>query len=142
MFISVTRLRVRSFVYLPEFIWHTFRSASQAEHTRGFLGGKMLINAKNVYWTLTAWDGDAAMNEFRIAAAHCAAMPKLLDFCDEASVVHWSQETAELPSWEESHRQMVMEGRSSKVNDPSSDQLAYQFSLPQASRLERTLKPR
>ena len=140
MLISVTRLRVRSFVYLPEFIWHTFRSASQAEHTRGFLGGRMLINAKNVYWTLTAWDGDDAMNQFRTAAAHRRAMPKLLNFCDEASVVHWSQETAELPSWEESHRRMVMEGRSSKVNHPSPDQLAREFPLPEPSRLEKILK--
>ena len=140
MLISVTRLRVRSFVYLPEFIWHTFKSASQAEQTRGFLGGRMLINPKNVYWTLTAWDDAVAMNLFRTAAAHGAAMPKLLNFCDEASVVHWSQETPELPSWEESHRRMVMEGRSSKVNHPSPDQLARQFPPPKPSRLEKTLQ--
>jgi hypothetical protein len=102
----------------------------------------MLINAKNVYWTLTAWDGESAMNQFRTAAAHKAAMPKLLNFCDEASVVHWSQETAELPSWEESHRRMVMEGRSSKVNHPSPDQLAHQFPPPQPGRLEKILKAR
>jgi heme-degrading monooxygenase HmoA len=142
MFISVTRLRVRSFGYLPGFIWHTYRSARQAERARGFLGGRMLINSKNVYWTLTAWDGEGAMNEFRTSAAHRAAMPKLLEFCDEAAVVHWAQETAELPSWLEAHRRMVAEGRASKVNHPSAEHLGRQFSAPWVGRLEKILKPR
>jgi hypothetical protein len=102
----------------------------------------LLINAKNVYWTLTAWDGVSAMNEFRTTAAHRAAMPKLLELCDEASVVHWEQGTTELPSWEEAYRRMVAEGRSSKVNHPSPDQRAFRFPAPQPSRLERILKAR
>ncbi len=140
MFISVTRLRVRSFAYLPQFLWHSIKSARQAERARGFLGGRLLINPKSVYWTLTAWDGEATMNDFRTTAAHRTAMPKLLSFCDEASVVHWNQETPELPSWEESHRRMVKEGRLSKVNHPSARQLANQFPSPQQSRLEKILK--
>ena len=141
MFISVTRLRVRSFGYLPGFVWHTFKSSRQAERARGFIGGRMLINAKNVYWTLTAWDGEGAMNEFRTAAAHRTAMPKLLEFCDEAAVVHWKQEAAELPSWEKAHRRLVAEGRTSKVSHPSAEQVAREFSPPRASRLEKILKP-
>jgi hypothetical protein len=35
-FLSVTRLRVRSFVYLPQFLWYALRSARQAEHPPRF----------------------------------------------------------------------------------------------------------
>jgi hypothetical protein len=142
MHISVTRLRVRSFAHLPSFLWHTFRSTRQVERARGFLGGRMLVNPNNVYWTLTAWENDAAMNEFRTTAAHRAAMPKLMDMCDEASVAHWNQETSELPSWQESHRRMEGEGRCSKVNQPSPDQLANRFPQPRPSRLGKLLKPK
>ena len=142
MHISVTRLRVRSFVYLPLFLWHAFRSTRQAERARGFVSGKLLVNEGSVYWTLTAWDSEAAMNEFRTTAAHRAAMPGLLNICDEASVAHWNQETAELPSWQEAHRRMADEGRLTKVNHPSANQLENRFPAPEASRVETTLKSR
>jgi heme-degrading monooxygenase HmoA len=77
--ISVTRLRVRSFIYLPQFFWDTFKSTRQAEHSVGFLGGRLLVNRKNVFWTMTAWKDEAAMNAFRIGGAHRKAMPKLLN---------------------------------------------------------------
>ena len=57
--ISVTRLRVRSFIYLPAFFWDAFKSIRQAEHSIGFLGGRLLVNGKNVFWTMTAWTDEA-----------------------------------------------------------------------------------
>jgi len=52
--ISVTRLRVRSFIYPPQFFWDTFKSMRQAERSSDFLGGRLLVNAKNVFWTMSA----------------------------------------------------------------------------------------
>jgi hypothetical protein len=57
VFISVTRLRVRSFIHLPQFFWDTFKSMRQSEHSIGFLGGRLLVNARNVFWTMTTWQG-------------------------------------------------------------------------------------
>jgi len=68
--ISVTRLRVRSFIYLPQFFWDTFKTMRQAERSSGFLGGRLLVNAKNVFWTMTAWIDEAAMNAYRTGGAH------------------------------------------------------------------------
>ena len=79
--ISVTRLRVRSFGYLPSFLWETLKAMRQAEHSPGFLGGKLLRNAKNAFWTLTAWKDEAAMNAYRTGGAHRGVMPKLLSWC-------------------------------------------------------------
>jgi hypothetical protein len=60
-FISVTPLRVRSFVYLPRFFWYTIWSIRQAEWSSGFVGGGLLRNAKNVLWTVTAWKDEVSL---------------------------------------------------------------------------------
>ena len=62
------------------------------------------------------------MRAFVLSGLHKRAMPKLMEWCDEAAVVHWDQSTAELPSWSEAHRRMVQEGRQSKVRYPSRPQ--------------------
>jgi hypothetical protein len=95
----------------------------------------------NTFWTITAWDDAETMNTFRTSGAHLAAMPKLLGWCDEASVVHWNQDTAQLPTWLEAHRRMVSEGRLSKVNRPSPAQSVAKIPAPQPSRVQQTVKP-
>ena len=60
-FISVTRLKVRSLRYLPSFLWQTLKVASQARHSPGFLGGRILREANNVFWTVTAWEDEEAI---------------------------------------------------------------------------------
>ncbi|HTP44449.1 MAG TPA: antibiotic biosynthesis monooxygenase [Candidatus Acidoferrum sp.] len=139
--VSVTRLRVRSFVYLLQFMWEAVSSGRQAEQSPGFLGGRLLRNPGNVFWTITAWEDAAAMNAYRTGGAHRRVMPKLLIWCDEAAVVHWNQESPEPPSWQEAHQHMLKEGKPSKVNHPSAPQLANHIPPPKASRIERTLKP-
>ena len=141
IFVSVTRLRVRSLFYLPQFVWRTFQSVSQTKRSSGFLHGKILREARNTFWTVTAWHDAEAINAFRVSGAHRAAMPSLLEWCDEASVVHWTQETAELPAWSDAHRRMLAEGKQSKVNHPSPDQTTNQIPAPQPSRIELELKP-
>lgn len=139
--ISVTRLRVRSWGYLPQFVLQSLKSARQAERSAGFLAGKLLRNRGNAFWTMTAWKDEAAMNAFRIAAAHGSVMPKLLNWCDEASVVHWHQETSDLPPWQDAHRRMQKEGRRSKVHHPSPAQTSNHIPAPEPSHIEMILKP-
>lgn len=140
-FISLTRLRVRSVRYLPSFLWQTLKVARQAERSSHFLGGRILREARNAFWTVTAWEDEAAMRGFRQKGAHGLVMPKLLEWCDEAAYVHWSQDSLELPDWQEAHRHLVQDGKLSKVYHPSPAQLAKQIAEPKPSRSERTLKP-
>jgi heme-degrading monooxygenase HmoA len=139
--ISVTRLRVRSFLYLPEFLWDTFRSARQAQRSCGFLGGRLLVNPTLVFWTMTAWEDESAMNAYRTGGAHRKAMPKLLNWCDEAAVVHWNQESPEIPDWQQAQKHMTEKGKLSKVNHPSAVQASKQIPVPRLSRIAQTLKP-
>ncbi len=140
-FVSVTRLRVRSWRYIPQFVWHALKTARQAERTDGFVGGKVLREARNTFWTLTAWEDEAKMRAYRNGGAHRAVMPRLLEWCDEASVAHWNQDDAGLPDWLEAHRRMSLEGRASKVKHPSPAQESNQIATPRPGRIEQILKP-
>jgi len=81
------------------------------------------------------------MNAYRTSGAHRQAMPKLLNWCDEAAVVHWTQESAEIPEWQQAELHMSEKGRLSKVNHPSAAQASQQIPPPQPSRIARVLKP-
>jgi hypothetical protein len=139
--ISVTRLRVRSVVYLPGFLWDTFQSVRQVQRSSGFLGGRLLVNSGYVFWTMTVWQDEAAMNLYRTDGAHRKAMPKLLNWCDEAAVVHWTHVSREIPDWQQAQQYMSEKGRLSKVNHPSAVQTSQQIPAPRPSRIAQNLKP-
>jgi quinol monooxygenase YgiN len=130
--ISITRLRVRSLWFLPGFIFYATRSASQARNAPGNLGVGLLRDAKNTFWTKTAWQDEAALRAFMMATPHRRAMGKLAEWCDEASVVHWNQETPDLPGWQEAHRRMIAEGRPSRVRHPSAAHQGLKIPPPQS----------
>ena len=131
--ISVTRLRVRSWLFIPAFLFTTFRIGRQAREAEGNLAAKVFRDARNAFWTCTSWDSEASMKAFMLAEPHGPAMRKLLEWCDEAALVHWTQDNDELPSWEEAHRRMLREGRPSKVNHPSEAQKAHRIDAPGAA---------
>jgi hypothetical protein len=130
MFISATRLRIRSAVVLLPFVWRTFQSQRQVVRASGFRGGRLLVDSKRTFWTLTAWETEKAMRDFRSSGAHQNVMPRLVDWCDEASVVHWTSESSEIPSWPEAVERMRRDGRASRVERPSPDHEARRFPDP------------
>ena len=118
-FVSLTRLRIRSIRYLPFFAIHTFRSLRQVRKAPGFQTGALLNDRSWTFWTMTVCDGQESMRQFMSTGSHKQAMPRLLNWCDEASVTHWEQDGSTLPSWEEADRRMRETGRVSKVRNPS-----------------------
>lgn len=119
VWVSVTRLRVRSVRFLPGFLWYAMRSSRQAKRAAGVLAVELLAERERAFWTMTAWESRAAMLAFMTSGPHKRAMPKLLEWCDEASVAHWEQEDATLVGWDEASRRMRAMGRPSKVLHPS-----------------------
>ena len=128
--VSITRLRLRSWRFLPMFVWYVLRSARQAARAEGNLAAKLLRERRNTFWTSTNWTGEVAMRKFMTSGAHGKAMRKLAEWCDEAAVVHWTQDSAELPTWPEAYQRLQKDGRRSKVNHPSAGHLAYEFREP------------
>jgi hypothetical protein len=131
-FVSITRLRVRSWRYLPGFLWRTFLSARQARAAAGNLDVALLNDANRAFWTRSVWTDKAAMRTFMMAGAHRKTMPRLLEWCDEASLVDWLQDSAEPPSWPEAHRRLLQEGRRSRVNHPSQAQDRFEIPAPRS----------
>lgn len=64
------------------------------------------------------------------SGSHRQAMPKLADWADEASVVHWYQEDLESPGWTEGARRMKAEGRAAKLRHPSPHHADLSFPGP------------
>lgn len=133
MFVSLTRLRVRSIRFLPFFAVYTFRARTQASHATGFLVGALLADRKMTFWTMTGWETQEDMRRFMTSGPHKRAMPHLLQWCDEASVAHWTQDDSALPSWNEADRRMRAQGRASKVHHPSPHHADLSYSEPRTS---------
>jgi len=115
------------------FLFYAFRSARQAARAPGNLATRLLNDRDWAFWTATAWTNDAAMKQFMISGVHGRAMRKLMHWCDEAFLVHWTQEQDALPSWPEAHARLQSEGRRSKVNHPSPAHIALRFPEPRLS---------
>jgi len=130
MFVSITRLRLRSWRFFPAFALAAFRADRQARRSAGNVATDLLRDRYGAYWTRTLWRDEASMRAYMLAGAHRQVMPKLLDWCDEASVVHWEQEVSTLPDWEEAHRRLVLQGRRSKVRHPSAAHDTLDFPAP------------
>ncbi len=142
MLIALTRLRVRSALTLPRFVWYSLAVSRQAKRVEGFSGGKLLVDSHRTFWTMTAWQNPKQMHVFMASGDHRRVMPYLASWCDEASVAHWNTETDELPDWIEAHRRMVGEGRASLVNRPSPRHEKLDFPQPRIKpRIERILRP-
>ena len=130
-FVSVTRLRLRSWRYLPGLIWYALRSYRQAKAAPGNLSASTLREAGITFWTCTVWRDEGSMRAFMVSGAHRWAMPKLVGWCDEAAIAHWQQDHAAPPTWLEAHRRVQQEGRRSKVRHPSAAHERFEIVPPQ-----------
>ena len=119
MFISITRLRLRSWFFMSSFFMASGGIVKQAQEAAGFVEGATFLDKKLTFWTVTLWREDAAMKAFRGQGAHKDSMPKLADWCDEGCVAHWETQESLLPGWGEINRQMKALGRPSPVKYPS-----------------------
>lgn len=134
IFVSLTRLRVRSIRFMPLFAYYAVRSNQQVKKAPGFLRGSLLPDRSWTFWTMTAWDDRESMRRYMTTGAHKTAMPHLMHWCDEASVAHWEQADEALPSWKEADRRMRESGRVSKVNHPSSAHAGLKYREPRTTR--------
>jgi hypothetical protein len=117
--VSVTRLRIRRMRFLPGFLLHTMRSQRHLQRSDGFLGGYTALGPKFTFWTVTAWRDREAMQAFRRSGAHLKAMPKLLEWCDEASVATLTDVAPTPPNLADAAVLLQQDGRISKVRNPS-----------------------
>lgn len=119
---------------MPAFAFYAIQTQRQSQRAPGNRGVNLLREAGNIFWTASVWDSEAAVKQYMISGAHGKVMPKLMHWCDEASVARWTQDTATLPTWQEAHRRMQSEGRRSKVRFPSAAQDRFEIPVPASRR--------
>jgi hypothetical protein len=129
-FVSITRLRVRSWRYLPQFLFQSIRAALQARRAAGSLAVSVLRDADRAFWTRTVWRDEPAMRSFMQSGVHRRIMARLPEWCDEAALVHWVQDAEEPPSWAEAHRRLQQEGRRSRVSHPTEAHRQFEIRQP------------
>ena len=129
--VAVTRLRLRSRRFIPEFYYYTWAIVRQARRSPGFIKGQLFMGTDRFppvgilygrqpgYWTMTMWEDQDAMLAFRDQPPHRDAMPKSAKWVQEASTVHWRQKTDELPTLDTAHDRMLEGGRLMASNHPS-----------------------
>src|SRR5947209_18432915 len=76
--VSITRLRVRSWRYLPGFLLQSVRASRQAKAATGNLSVSLLRDADFAFWTRTVWSDETAMRGFMLSGRHRRVMPRLL----------------------------------------------------------------
>jgi len=139
-FISVTRLRVRSFIFFPQFFYENESSIRAIKKIDGFIAGKELVDKKLTFWTVTLWKSDQAMKIFRNNNPHKRVMRKLPLWCDEASYTHWLLDEPAIPDWGTIYKKMITEGKITKVKYPSAQQAAMNYPAPRCTKIERPFK--
>jgi hypothetical protein len=115
-------------------------SVNELKLSNGLLKGKELIDKNLTFWTITIWENEESMKEFRGSSSHRMAMQHLPKWCNEASYHHWVQEDDVFPSWNTISEKLFSEGRLSKVRNPSKAQVENQFPPIKWTKTERRLK--
>ena len=123
-FMTVNRVRIRSWRIVPIFAVVVFTIYRQARRAPGCLGLRIYRTRGLAVWTVTAWTSESAMRKFRDTGPHGKAGPKKRVWFDEAAIAHWYQQSALLPKKQEAARKLRELGRLSNVIFPSPQQVA------------------
>lgn len=151
--VVVTRLRLRSRRFLPQFACYAWASVQQARRSPGFLKGQLfrgsdrplvcdlLYGRHPSYWTMTMWEDREAVLGFRDRGPHRDVMSKSPKWVQEASVVNWRQQEERLPSPREARKRMLQDGRLMSSDNPSEAHASGQIPEDPAVRGQTLLTP-
>ncbi|MEI6322703.1 MAG: DUF3291 domain-containing protein [bacterium] len=128
--VSVTRLRLRKLRFLPGFALLAVRSSIQAKRAEGNLQTLTIKDRGLTFWTITVWRDQEGMRAFRNSGDHKVAMPKLFEWCDEATYVHWEQESDTVPDMKSAYHRLLAEGVVSRLRYPSENHATRAFREP------------
>jgi hypothetical protein len=101
--VLLTELPLKRFRDLGRFLLYTFRIQSRLRQTPGLLGyalGTQVL--KREFWTLSVWEGEAALQQFVNEHPHSQVMRALEGKMGETRFIRWHLRGTELPpQWED-----------------------------------------
>jgi heme-degrading monooxygenase HmoA len=84
---------------LPLFIFHTFKSIRQSKKAKGLVHASFRNEGWLTYWTLTVWEDEASMKEYRNKGNHLKAMKVSRKIADQLEKLNWEDD--HIPDWQE-----------------------------------------
>ncbi|HUN59300.1 MAG TPA: antibiotic biosynthesis monooxygenase [Candidatus Binataceae bacterium] len=97
---------------IPGFLVYTWRIVQQLKRARGLVGYTIRAQLLNKsFWTLSAWETEAAMRAFVQAPPHREVMAALQPYMGQTSFNQWTVKGAELPlQWDDALRHQQKRG--------------------------------
>jgi len=113
LFISVTRLHLKGKRKLPVFFWHTIKSIRQAKKAEGHLYSSVDKEGWLTFWTLTIWENEDYMRDYRKKGSHLKAMKVSKDIASELDYINWESEKK--TPWDECKKRLNKEVEKDKI---------------------------
>lgn len=109
MYVSITRLKLKSIWLLPKFAKQSGKVAKQAKTSPGNIKTKLSNRWFKYFYTLTLWESQSDMQQFMIHGDHKVAMQQWSQVATEVRVLGYEAESA--PNWREVRKRIETEGR-------------------------------
>ncbi len=99
----LTELPLTRFWDLGKFLLYTLRIEAQLKKTPGVVGYSLMAHVfRKRFWTLSVWEGDAALGKFVAQMPHAQIMSALAGKMNQTRFVRWSIRGSEYPlRWDE-----------------------------------------
>ncbi|WP_422362079.1 hypothetical protein [Reichenbachiella sp.] len=109
MYVSITRLKLKSIWLLPKFAGQSNKVARQANQSSGILKVRLSNRWFKYFYTMTHWNSKEAMQQFMINGEHKVAMKQWSDYASEVKA--YGFETNDPPKWKEARSLIKKQGR-------------------------------
>ena len=124
----MTRLRLKSFLYLIPFFIQNEKILSQLRASQGFVKGKILAAPNLSMWTATLWASEQDLRAFYLNGEHGETIEKINEWSSDSAKYHQLTESDEIPSWENVRLQLIKSGRFQDLTEPSFDHINGEIS--------------
>lgn len=102
-------LPLKSYWRVPSFFLYTAQVAKQLASAHGLLGYSVLARPLSKrFWTLSAWENEAALRAFVQQPPHVRIMTALIPHMDGTKFVRWTVKGSQLPlRWDDALRRFA-----------------------------------
>ncbi len=137
----MTRLKLKSMVYLLPFWIQNEQVVHQLRSSQGFLKGKELATPNLSMWTATLWDSREDIRDFYLSGSHKKVMRNIDKWSSEAVTGHQEVDFLEIPDWEQIRQELTRNGYFINLKDASSKHQCKIISQPKITLLTRYISP-
>jgi heme-degrading monooxygenase HmoA len=102
--------------HIPRLLLHAARVHRQLRTSPGLIGYSLLARlATKRFWTLSAWEDEAALQEFVAAAPHADVIKELTAYMGATRFTRWTVNGSELPlRWDDALKRGGFAGSSGR----------------------------